>query len=76
MDTAKVLLLVLVAAVTNAECNVACKWSGYDGGVYVRRGKKEFCLCFEAKDYDWATKEKRTVIPIPQAAQALESSSF
>jgi hypothetical protein len=52
-------LVITPNDVKTAECRVACEYSGYDTGYYV----KDLCGCVDFKDYENATHEKRIILP-------------
>lgn len=48
--------------VWNAECDVACRWAGYDGGCLMAQDELH-CACWDIKNYTIMTKQKRISIP-------------
>ena len=58
-----------LADVRSRECAVACRWAGYDGGVYAEVAGKEYCHCIDAKLYKRLVDEKRVVFPAPPPAE-------
>lgn len=54
-------------AVLNAECDVGCRWAGYDAGCMAKPETK--CLCVETKDAEQITRTKRIVLPASSKKQ-------
>lgn len=51
--------LLIALSIQSAECSVACRYLGYDGGYF----DKDACVCFDRKDYEEIVHVKRTISP-------------
>lgn len=50
---------VLAIEIKVAECDVGCRYIGYDGGTFIESG----CQCITAFDYEYVARRKPVTLP-------------
>lgn len=69
---ALIVMLVTVDQLRSAECRVACRFTGTEGGIYW----KSNCYCFNVVDYSEIVNRQRIYLPSKSKGRALVSPSY
>lgn len=53
------LILALSVDIKMAQCQIACRYTGYDNGSF----REDKCLCIDERDYDSMVQRKIFLVP-------------